>query len=150
MTAVLGCMSCLFARKRVYSLPQLLLSANTPAGQPCSMSTELRAAQLRLGDAETQLARRAEEAQVCLGACIMEGQPARLASHACCHRPLFCGIPCLLQRRDAELAELRGIVGALDAERDALQAELDRRAEAAAGEASAMAAERQRAEETQR
>lgn len=54
------------------------------------------------------------------------------------------------QRRDAELAELRSIVGALDAERDALQAELDRRAEAAAGEASALAAERQRSEETQR
>ncbi|KAI7844734.1 hypothetical protein COHA_001619 [Chlorella ohadii] len=81
-----------------------------------SMTTELRAVQLRLGDAEAQLARRAEEAQ----------------------------------RRDAELAELRGIVGALDAERDALQAELDRRAEAAAGEAIALAAERQRAEETQR
>ncbi|PRW50911.1 basal body [Chlorella sorokiniana] len=81
-----------------------------------SMTTELRAVQLRLGDAETQLARRAEEAQ----------------------------------RRDAELAELRGIVGALDAERDALQAELDRRSEAMAGEASALAAERQRAEETQR
>ncbi len=41
-------------------------------------------------------------------------------------------------------------MGALDAERDALQAELDRRAEAAAGEASALAAGRQRAEETQR
>ena len=31
---------------------------------PCSMTTELRAVQLRLGDAETQLARRVEEAQV--------------------------------------------------------------------------------------
>lgn len=31
---------------------------------PCSMTTELRARQLRLGDAETQLARRVEEAQV--------------------------------------------------------------------------------------
>lgn len=58
--------------------------------------------------------------------------------------------PVLLQRRDAELAELRGVVGALDAERDALQAELDRRAETAAAEAGGMAAERQRAEETAR
>lgn len=42
------------------------------------------------------------------------------------------------------------MVGALDAERDALQAELDRRAETAAGEAGARAAERQQAEETRR
>lgn len=41
-------------------------------------------------------------------------------------------------------------MGALDAERDTLQAELDRRAEAASGEASALAAERQRADEMQR
>lgn len=55
-----------------------------------------------------------------------------------------------MQAKDAELAELRGIVGALDAERDALQAELDRRAEAAAAEAGAIGSERQRAEEMQR
>ena len=48
------------------------------------------------------------------------------------------------------MAELRGVVGALDAERDALQAELDRRAEAAAADGAALAAERQRAEETAR
>lgn len=56
----------------------------------------------------------------------------------------------LLQARDAELAELRGIVGALDAERDVLQSELDRRAEAAAAGEGALMAERQRAEEAHR
>ena len=55
-----------------------------------------------------------------------------------------------LQRREGELAELRGIVGALDAERDSLQAELDRRAELAAAQAGALAADRQRAGETER
>ena len=54
------------------------------------------------------------------------------------------------QARGAELTELRGIVGALDAERDALQAELDRRAEAAAAGEGFLAAERQRADEALR
>ncbi len=55
-----------------------------------------------------------------------------------------------LQARGAELAEVRVIVGALDAERGSLQAELDRRAEAAAAGADALTAERQRADEAHR
>jgi hypothetical protein len=46
----------------------------------CSMATELRAAELRLGDAETELARRAEEAQV--GGC-----PAREGHGPACSSP---------------------------------------------------------------
>lgn len=41
-------------------------------------------------------------------------------------------------------------MGALDAERDALQAELDRRAEAAAAGEGSLVAERQRADEALR
>ena len=55
-----------------------------------------------------------------------------------------------LPRREAELAELRGVVGALDAERDTLQAELDRKAEAAVMQAEAMAGGQRQLEESQR
>ncbi|GAB4818323.1 hypothetical protein N2152v2_005369 [Parachlorella kessleri] len=80
------------------------------------LSTELRASELRLEDAETEMRRRGG----------------------------------LEQGREAELAELRGVVGALDAARDTLQAELDRKAEAAVVQAEAMAGGQQQLEESQR
>ena len=55
-----------------------------------------------------------------------------------------------VQQQAGELAELRGVVGALDAERDALHIELDRRAEEAAAAAEGQARDRKRVEEAER